>query len=131
MSEPTPHGSKSPQAGRGGSVAQATLRPDLPRTHAQARGGSGDPPRNGECGHNERRRFLDAAVRWPLLGAVALLAGRLAAKNTSGPLHPQESCTNAGLCRGCRALAGCRSLQADLFRRGAPPDGQAPEKRLS
>jgi len=131
MSEPTPHGSKSPQAGRGGSVAQATLRPDLPRTHAQARGGSGDPPRNGECGHNERRRFLDAAVRWPLLGAIGLLAGRLAADSAHGPLHPDATCTNAGLCRGCRELPGCRSLQADLFRRGAPPDGQAPEKRLS
>jgi len=124
MSEPTPHGSKSPQAGRGGS-------PDLPCTHAQVRGGSGDPPRNGQRGHNARRKFLDAAVRWPLLGAVALLAGRLVARNVSGPLHPDETCSNAGLCRGCRALAGCKSLQADLFRQAAPADGQAPERRLS
>jgi hypothetical protein len=113
---------------------------------SQSKGGMPTPPSAWACmprekrpGHAtpedaawaNRRRFLDAAVRWPLLGAVALLAGRLLAKNASGPLHPQETCTNAGLCRGCRQLAGCRSLQADLFRRGAPPDGQAPERRLS
>jgi len=113
MSEPTPHGSKSPQAGRGGS-------PDLPRTHAQVRGGSGDPPREIAAVKAKRRRFLDAAVRWPLLGAVGLLAGRLVARNMDGPLHPQETCSSAGLCRGCRTLAACRSPQADLFRRGAP-----------
>ena len=81
--------------------------------------------------HNDRRRFLDAAVRWPLLGAVGLLAGRLVARNMDGPLHPQETCSSAGLCRGCRALAACRSPQADLFRRGAPPDGRTPERRLT
>jgi hypothetical protein len=80
---------------------------------------------------NARRKFLDAAVRWPLLGAVGLLAGRLVAQNVSGPLHPDETCSSAGLCRGCRAFAGCRSLQADLFRQAAPADGKAPERRLS
>jgi hypothetical protein len=81
--------------------------------------------------HNDRRRFLDAAVRWPLLGAVGLLAGRLVARNMDGPLHPDEKCSGAGLCRGCRTLAACRSPQADLFRRGAPPDGRTPERRLT
>jgi hypothetical protein len=67
-----------------------------------------------------RRRFLEAAVRWPLLGAIGLLAGRLFARcatDQTGPLDTDEQCANRGLCRGCRALAGCRSPQAHLFRR--------------
>jgi hypothetical protein len=132
MSEPTPHGSKSPQAGRGGSPQEGRGgSPDPPRSHAQARAGSGDPPRDIAAVKARRRRLLDAAVRWPLLGAIGLLAGRLAAASAGGPLHPDKTCTNQGLCRGCRQLAGCRSLQADLFRSGAPPDGRAPERRLS
>jgi len=113
---------------------------------SQNKGGMPTPPSAWACmprekrpGHatpedaakTERRRFLDAAVRWPLLGAIGLLAGRLAAASAGGPLHPDAACTNQGLCRGCRQLAGCRSLQADLFRSGAPPDGQAPERRLT
>ncbi|MBM4016986.1 MAG: hypothetical protein FJ288_01450 [Planctomycetes bacterium] len=70
-------------------------------------------------------------MRWPLVGGVALLCARLLTQRTAGPLDPRESCTNQGLCRGCRTLPDCRSPQAELFRRGAPPDGRAPERRLT
>jgi hypothetical protein len=64
----------------------------------------------------ERRRFLGAIVRIALLGVLGLVGGHLVVHSVSAPLHPDEKCVNRGLCRGCGALAGCRSLQAELFR---------------
>ena len=67
----------------------------------------------------ERRRFFASILRWGALGAVGVLAGRLVAKEAAaGPLHPDERCVNRGLCRGCRALEGCRALPAQLVRQG-------------
>ena len=65
-----------------------------------------------------RRKLLGDALRYGALGLLGLVGGRLLAKakRGTGPLHPDEKCVSRGLCRGCRALAGCRSPQADLFR---------------
>jgi hypothetical protein len=82
-----------------------------------------------EATQRKRRALLAAAVRWPLAGGLALVAGRLLARNAAGPLDPDEKCVNRGLCRGCRAIAGCRSPQAELFRQAAPAGGKAPERR--
>jgi hypothetical protein len=67
---------------------------------------------------SKRRSLLSAAIRYPVLGAVALLAGRLAGRpgDRGGPLHPDEKCTNESVCRGCRSLGACRSPQAAMFR---------------
>jgi hypothetical protein len=63
-----------------------------------------------------RRRFFASVVRYVLLGALGLIGGRLAARAVTGPLHPEETCVNRGVCRGCRVLPGCGSPQATLFR---------------
>ena len=65
-----------------------------------------------------RRRLLTDAVRIGMLAALGWVSGRLLLKSRAQPLHPDETCTERGECRGCRSLASCRSLQADLFRRG-------------
>ena len=67
-----------------------------------------------------RRRFLADAARYGLLAAIGLVAGRLVGwqSDAAGPLHPGERCDQRGLCRGCRSLPECRSLQAELFRQG-------------
>jgi hypothetical protein len=66
--------------------------------------------------HDRRRReFLRSAVRWPLVAALGLLAGRLVVHR--GPLNPDETCTNRGVCRGCSALAKCGLPQATLARK--------------
>jgi len=71
-----------------------------------------------EPNHEKRRKFLGAAVRYSLLGALGLVAGRLIARSAAGPLDPDEQCTNHGLCRGCRLLGACRSPQAKMFLKG-------------
>jgi hypothetical protein len=68
--------------------------------------------------HNERRRFFGTLLRGGALVALGALGAKLVARNLSGPLNPDEKCTNRGLCRGCRSLDGCPSLQAELFRQG-------------
>ena len=70
-------------------------------------------------GREKRRGLLEAAVRWPVLGAIGLVAGRLFARSAAGPLDPEQQCASRGLCRGCRSLADCRSPQARMFRAGA------------
>jgi hypothetical protein len=72
---------------------------------------------NPEPEQAKRRKLLDAILRYSLLGAIGLVAGRLLSRPASGPLHPDENCTGSGLCRGCRALADCRLPQAELFRK--------------
>jgi hypothetical protein len=66
-----------------------------------------------------RRRLLGDVLRYGALGLLGLVGGRLLAKakRGNGPLHPDEKCISRGLCRGCGAIDGCRSPQADLFRR--------------
>ena len=122
MSHADTFSSNSAHLERGGS-------PGPPRATAPLRGGSGDPPRKSAGKGKKRRAILEAAVRWPLAAGLALLAGRLLARNAAGPLDPDERCINQGLCRGCRAIAGCRSPQAELFRQAAPAGGKAPERR--
>jgi len=65
---------------------------------------------------NRRREFLRDAVRYPILIALGLVAGRLLARRASGPLHPDETCMNRGLCRDCRRMAGCPLPQAVMLR---------------
>jgi len=69
-----------------------------------------DPQRD-----DKRREFLRSAVRWPLVAALGLLAGRLMTRR--GPLSAGETCTNRGACRGCSALAKCGLPQATMARR--------------
>ena len=72
---------------------------------------------NAEPKQPERRRFFGAILRYTALAALGLLGGRLVTRNAAGPLHPDEKCTNRGLCRGCRELDACAALPAKLFRR--------------
>jgi hypothetical protein len=68
----------------------------------------------------ERRRFFGSLLRYGALAGLGVLAGRLITRkaDADGPLHPDESCINRGLCRGCRELDACAALPAKLFRRG-------------
>jgi hypothetical protein len=65
-----------------------------------------------------RRRLLSDLLRYGALGLLGFVGGHLFARTQRGPgpLHPDEKCVSRGLCRGCRALNGCRSPQAELFR---------------
>ena len=71
---------------------------------------------NPQGRENRRRQFLRGAVRWPLLGALGLLGGRLVA-GPRGPLHPDETCINRGVCRGCAILPKCGMPAATLARK--------------
>ena len=71
-----------------------------------------------EQNHETRRKFLGAAARFSILGALGFVTGRLLARSAAGPLNPDEQCSNRGLCRGCRLLGGCRSPQARMFIQG-------------
>lgn len=55
----------------------------------------------------DRREFLRSGVRYALLGALAAVAGALAARRTATGACPQIK-----LCRGCSALPACRFPQA-------------------
>ena len=48
-----------------------------------------------------RRQFLRSLVRYPVLGALGLLGGRLV-KRQAG-----RKCINRGICRGCLRLSTC------------------------
>ena len=67
--------------------------------------------------HSGRRRFFVSALRWGALAALGAVAAKLVTRSVTGPLHPDEKCTNRGLCRGCGAIDGCTALPAQLFRR--------------
>ena len=66
-----------------------------------------------------RRRFFVSALRWGALAVVGAVAAKLTLRSVEqGPLHPDEKCTNRGLCRGCPTLRNCTALPAELFRGG-------------
>ena len=73
---------------------------------------------SAEVKSSGRRRFFVSALRWGALAALGAVAAKLALRSTQSPLHPDEKCTNRGLCRGCPTLKGCTALPAELFRRG-------------
>jgi len=74
---------------------------------------------NESHGPRGRRKLLGDALRYGALGLLGFVGGHLFAKTPRGPgpLHPDETCVSRGLCRGCRALTGCRLPQAELFRK--------------
>ena len=61
-----------------------------------------------------RRAFLRDAVRYPALGALALMAAAMARRQ--GPLHPDQKCASAEACRNCPARNRCRLPQAEQAR---------------
>jgi len=64
-----------------------------------------------------RRQFLRSLVRYPVLGALGLLGGRLVRRQPgTGPIQAGRKCTNRGLCRGCLRLSNCGLPQALMAR---------------
>ena len=71
-----------------------------------------------------RRQFLRSLVRYPVLGALGLLGGRLV-KRPAGtyPVQAGRKCINRGICRGCLRLSTCCLPQALMARNVLDRDG--------
>jgi hypothetical protein len=65
-----------------------------------------------------RRGFFTWVLRAGVAAVLGAVTAKLVMQSQEGPLHPDEKCTNRGLCRGCPVLKGCTSLPAEMFRRG-------------
>ena len=65
----------------------------------------------------DRREFLRSGVRYALLGALAAVAGALAARRAA---PSQAGCPQINLCRGCASLPACRLPQALEVKAAAP-----------
>ncbi len=71
-----------------------------------------------------RRNFLRSLVRYPVLGALGLLGGRLVKRQAgTGPVQAGRKCTNRGICRGCLRLSTCCLPQALMARNVLDRDG--------
>lgn len=72
----------------------------------------------GQAGQLARRReFLRSLVRYPVLGALGLLGGRLLKRQAGTcPVQAGRKCINRGICRGCLRLSTCRLPQALMAR---------------
>ncbi len=57
-----------------------------------------------------RRQFLRDGFRYAVLGAVAAVTGKLAARQAGRPAG--QLCVNAGICRGCEEFDDCGLPQA-------------------
>ena len=64
-----------------------------------------------------RREFLRAAVRWPLLAGLAVVAEVLIERR----LQPGAVCTQQLVCQECRLLNACLLPQAAPFKPGNQP----------
>ncbi len=71
-----------------------------------------------------RRHFLRSLVRYPVLGALGLLGGRLLKRQAgTGPVQAGRKCINHGICRGCLRLSTCCLPQALMARNVLDRDG--------
>ena len=61
-----------------------------------------------------RREFFRSGGRYLLLGALGLMAGRLAGR---GAARPGDACVRDGICRRCSRLDDCGAPQALSARR--------------
>ena len=79
---------------------------------------------------NRRRQFLRSLVRYPILGAMGVLGGRLLTRQaTRGPVQAGQDCVNHSVCRGCGRLAGCGLPQGLMARSGGGHDQAKPYER--
>jgi hypothetical protein len=66
-------------------------------------------------GTTSRREFLRGAVRYPLLGALAVMGGHLAARR----LEAGATCPVRPWCGGCDRFMDCPKPQAETVRQQA------------
>jgi hypothetical protein len=57
-----------------------------------------------------RRQFLRDGLRYIMLGGLAVVSGKLAARQGARPAG--QVCLSAGICRGCAAFEDCGLPQA-------------------
>jgi hypothetical protein len=57
-----------------------------------------------------RRQFLRDGLRYIILGGLAAVSGKLAARQAARPAG--QVCISAGICRGCEAFEDCGLPQA-------------------
>jgi hypothetical protein len=57
-----------------------------------------------------RRQFLRDGLRYTILGGLAAVSGKLAARQAGRP--GGQVCISAGICRGCEAFDDCGLPQA-------------------
>ena len=57
-----------------------------------------------------RRQFLRDGLRYVILGGLAAVSGKLAARQGARPAG--QVCISAGICRGCAAFEDCGLPQA-------------------
>jgi hypothetical protein len=57
-----------------------------------------------------RRQFLRDGLRYIILGGLAAVSGKLAARQAARPAG--QVCISAGICRGCAAFDDCGLPQA-------------------
>lgn len=62
---------------------------------------------NGQAARKTRRQWLDACLRWVVLGGIAV----------GSALAAGRSCNTRLPCRDCAAFAGCRLAKAEAARR--------------
>lgn len=66
---------------------------------------------------SDRREFLRAALRLPVLAALGLLGVHLARRRLGA--GPAAGCPRADLCQGCPALRDCGLDQALAYKKSA------------